>query len=165
MPTPRRECSPSPCTRVREGLSGYDYGGPGWWQRRQISRHLSHCRECMAELASLRRAAALLDALPEERAPSGLWERLEEELDRAVRAPGSRPRSARRVPALVAAGVTAALAVGLGFRRSHDVPEEPPAASDGRYVRSHLALSIADPLAPGAGLDVLALGESGKAER
>ncbi len=140
------------CARVREWLPEYDYGGPGVWQRWQVARHLGCCPECARELAGLRRATALLTALPTEPAPADMWASLERELARVERAPAPARPGRRVVPALAAA-VAAALAVGLGVWYPRPEPAAPlPVAS---YVRSHLALSRAQPFAPGAGIDTL----------
>ncbi|MBI3944834.1 MAG: zf-HC2 domain-containing protein [Armatimonadetes bacterium] len=163
MPGARQDSSPGVCARVREWLPEYDYGGPGWWRRRQAARHLAQCPGCARELTALRRATALVEALPREVAPEGLWDRLEGALalERARPARSHSPR--RRMPALAAAATAAVLAAGLGLRAAWQ-PEEPAVAVES-YVQSHLALSRSRPLSPGAGYDAMVLLTAGTSAR
>lgn len=156
----------SSCIRVREWLPEFDYGIAGYRRRREIAEHLARCPECARELTSLRRAAALVDCLPDHQAPEGLWERIDAALDspaqqpEAVRAmpPAGRRGMPRRRALLVplAAAAAAALAVGLGHRPAPE-PPQPAQAPPPSYVQAHLALSSMQPLSPGGGLDALAL--------
>lgn len=148
-----QERSAAECARVREWLPEYDYGGPGAWTRWRVSRHLVRCRECARELSELRRATRLLEALPDERAPAGLWTSLEQAIARVERAPARPHRPLRWAAAMTAAA--AALAAGVGVWQQHTRAPLPPPVPAAAFVRSHLTWSHAQPLVPGAGLDAL----------
>ncbi len=140
------------CARIRRWLPYYDVGGLDPWRRWRVGRHLARCRECSAELAALWQATALLEHLPEEAAPAGMWERLEDALDAAQRQAVRRAGPARR---LIPAAATVLVVTFAGLAAWHQGRVETPRPPTAAYVRSHLALSQSSPFAPAAGLDAL----------
>jgi anti-sigma factor RsiW len=110
------------CTKAREHLLDRQRGALAEEARAQLDSHLAECEACRHEDAADRAlSTALRDHLPKRRAPEALRQSVERRLSvEPLLAPGS-VRTARWVPALVAAAVFAAAAAALGLSwRSHE---------------------------------------------
>lgn len=118
--------------RYRDDIGAYLLGALTELERQAFERHMAGCSECQEELERLRPAADALpgsveQVQPPARLKASLMEVVEREAeaerapdgaapDRAARAPAARRRFAGRRflrPALVAAGVLIALAIGV----------------------------------------------------
>lgn len=64
------------CHRVQELLSEYVDGGPAGEERAAVETHLERCRACAEALEALRDTLARLSALPRQKAPPELMERV-----------------------------------------------------------------------------------------
>ncbi|MDH7571115.1 MAG: hypothetical protein QHJ73_16185, partial [Armatimonadota bacterium] len=110
---------------------------------------------CRKELEALRRAAAMVSELGETPAPADLWDRLEARLEQRGERSVRPVQPVRRLPAFVAAAVTAVLAVGISVRVLQPGGDPLPHVSP--YVYSHLALNRTPASGGGTGVDAMVL--------
>lgn len=75
------------CSRVRELLSEYMDGMLDAGSGEELSAHLSHCKECRAELRSLQACSSALGSLDRPQAPPLFLERVHERIARTEHSP------------------------------------------------------------------------------
>ena len=106
-------------TRYRDDIGAYLLGALTELERHAFERHMAGCAECQEELARLRPAAdALPGSVEQLQPPASLKASLMEVVEREAEAerqpaPSRAPRRRFLRPALVAAGVLIALAIGV----------------------------------------------------
>jgi anti-sigma factor RsiW len=137
------------CAHVREMLADYSVALVGGRRRKALEQHLAACPECAAELRALQRTAELVEMLPAQAPPDGLWDGLSYRLARESRqsAVRVRPRPAPLWLRPAIALATAALAaVGFWESWSGSLPPPTPPEVASSYVQAHLANSPTDVL-------------------
>jgi predicted anti-sigma-YlaC factor YlaD len=133
------------CTSVRKHLADYSVGLVAGRRAHVMEQHLAQCQACGAELRALQRAAELVEMLPAQAPPEGLWDGLAHRLAHEQTAP-ARPRSAALwLRPAVGLAVMAAVALGIWQPWAQTLPATPPTVAS-TYVQSHLASAPADPL-------------------
>jgi hypothetical protein len=106
-------------TRYRDDVGAYLLGALTELEQHAFERHMAGCTECQEELERLRPAAdALPGSVEQLQPPASLKASLMEVVEREAQverepAPSRRPRRLSLRPALVAAGLLIALAIGV----------------------------------------------------
>jgi anti-sigma-K factor RskA len=106
-------------TRYRDDIGAYLLGALTELEQHAFERHMAGCTECQEELERLRPAAdALPGSVEQLQPPASLKASLMEVVEREAQverqpAPSRRPRRRFLRPALVAAGLLIALAIGV----------------------------------------------------
>jgi len=77
----------SDCSRIRGVLADYEAGLLDRRRADEVAAHVAECEACAAELASLQRTAALLDATEPARPSRDLWPQIAAQLKPRERPP------------------------------------------------------------------------------
>ena len=143
------------CDELKELLPLYDAGALGWWQRRNVQRHVEGCADCRRELSALKATAELIAQAPRVEAPMEVWRGIEATLDEEPVRQVSRgfvfPR--RLAGGLTGAAVVGAVAIGAFMLRAPS-PEPHVFDQPAPFVRYHSILAQNDALSDQVGLDI-----------
>jgi len=154
------------CSRIRGLLADYQAGLLDGRRAEEVAAHVAECEACAAELAALRRTAALLDATEPARPSRDLWPRIAAQLR-----PRERPRAwwQSLVPATprtafaLAAVVVLLVALAVVFPTHSERPPAPlPHAVDDDaplFAQWHAEASIRSGLADPYALALVVLNE------
>jgi len=133
------------CTQVRDSLADYSVGLLAGRRRLAVEQHLAICAACAAELRALQRTADLLELIPAETPPEGLWTGLSSRLAEQDMA-RVRPKVAGLwLRPAVAFATMMLVAFGIWRPWSRDLPPTPPGVTS-TYVQTHLASAPTDVL-------------------
>jgi hypothetical protein len=144
------------CEKCEKILTRYLVGSLPPWSRAAVARHLDKCRPCQVIVDGHYRVALLLETLPGDEPPAGLWNRISNEIGRD--APGHEPvphAPWNWRPGLVvaAAGLTAGVFLGqtLNFDRDRGEPTFATMSSSSpriaTFVQQHSRMSADNPFA------------------
>jgi anti-sigma factor RsiW len=142
------------CQKVEIILVRYVVGALPPWSRVAVVKHLDKCPPCRALLESHYRVAMLVETLPGQEPPVGLWNAIANEI--ASESPGHErvagaPRDWRPSLAVATAGLTAGVLLGQFFStHSSAPPKETAQMSSPRiatFVQQHSSLASTNPLA------------------
>ena len=143
------------CRKVERDLARYVVGALPPWSRKIIVRHLDGCVACRRLVESHHRVAFLIDSVPREDPPVGLWSGV-------MNAIASETPGARRIPSVSSdwrpGAVVAATGLAVGMFLGHYVgsmdaandvssatlPGAPTAVAT--FVQHHNRLAANDPL-------------------
>lgn len=142
------------CEKCEKIISRYILGALPPWSRIAVTRHLDKCQPCQKVVEGHYRVAMMLDRLPSNDPPVGLWNRISNELEHE--APGhqkvpSASYNWRPSVAVAAAGLTAGVFLGQ-FLGAQDQAKPDVAALESSpnmaiFVRQHSRMAAEDPLA------------------
>lgn len=136
------------CNRVRELFSDYLEEGLADGERAAVAAHLGACARCAAEAKGLAETIALLAALPREKAPPELLDRLMSGIERETAGQAGRRRlftaGRIRIP-LEAAAAVLLLALVYGVQREMPARSGPPAGEGGAPRATATAVPDASP--------------------
>lgn len=146
------------CDEIKARLADHAVGSLEGRERAEMERHLQTCAACQRELRALQRTGALLNALPLEEPPPGMWDAVRREIEPApAREPVRAPwwglfRLPRLAYATAAAVVIVAAVVVFGPQQPLPITE---AAEGSDYIERHGMLAWNDPLADKAALGLI----------
>ena len=110
------------CSEAQDVLSAYHDGELPEAMRVRVAKHLHRCPDCAQELRGFKKLSHLASGLGTPAAPSHLWSRLEEALDRSADAESLATKSGaaagRRIfefPRLAGFAATVLVAIGIGW--------------------------------------------------
>jgi hypothetical protein len=121
-----------------------------------VARHLDRCNPCQKVVDGHYRVALLLETLPGDEPPAGLWNRVSSEIGRSAPGHGSVPHAPRDWrPGLVvaAAGLTAGVFLGQAIHSDRSMPEPAFVTATGSspriatFVQQHSRMSADNPFA------------------
>lgn len=147
------------CKDIQAQLADFAVGALQERDRAEIERHLSGCPACRRELHALQQVGTVLDALPPEEAPAGLWDAIRRDIEapesEPVRVPWWETLFPAQWPRLAYAGLaaTAIVAVALLMTVSRLTPAEDDETQD--FIQRHGMLAWNDPLSDKASLGVM----------
>ena len=64
------------CMKIKEKLYLYSAEGLNRRWRRKITKHLSSCPECMEEFSTIEVSIKMVEKLPQEKPPEGMWSKV-----------------------------------------------------------------------------------------
>lgn len=154
------------CDEIKARLADHAVGLLEGRERAEVERHLEGCAACQRELRALQRTGTLLNALPPEEPPPGLWDAVRREIEPApAREPARAPWwELFRLPRLAYAAAAAAVIVAaiVVFRPQQPLPIT-EAAEGADYIERHEMLAWNDPLSDKAALGLI-VGRSAQPE-
>lgn len=95
------------CNTVRPLLADHLVGALGFFAARRVTKHVALCPVCQREAEGHRRVVLLLNAMPPDSPPPGLWESIE----RQLHAPAMTVE--RRLPRTLIWGLPAGVAASI----------------------------------------------------
>ena len=142
----------SNCDQIKARLAEHAVGLLDGRERGDVERHLQACVACQRELRALQRTDALLNALPLEEPPPGLWDAVRQEIKTPARAPWW---EMLRLPRLAYAGLAAAI---IAIAAVVFMQQRPPAVKEmeeANFIERHEMLAWNDPLSDKAALGLI----------
>ncbi|MBW3623697.1 MAG: zf-HC2 domain-containing protein [Armatimonadetes bacterium] len=145
------------CEKCERIIARYVVGALPPWSRVAVTRHLDACPPCQRIVESHYRVTLLMERIPGEDPPTGLWNRISNEI--AQEPPGhdrvpSTPRDWRPSLLVAAAGLTVGVFLGQAF---NTLPEYTGASTVATmadtspqiatFVRQHSRMAADDPFA------------------
>jgi hypothetical protein len=103
------------CQRMRDEIKAYIDGELGWISRRRVTRHLSKCTECRAELQRINELTDEIREIEPVPVPSGLRERIMAEIASISSQAGSRRVISLR-PVVAASLLIVFIGIGMATR-------------------------------------------------
>jgi len=145
----------SNCDQIKARLADHAVGLLEGRERTDVERHLEACAVCQRELRALQRTGALLNALPPEEPPPGLWNAVRREIEAPTREPAGAPwREIFRLPRLAYAGLAAAAVVAATVMLTQHRPPDAE-VEEANYIERHEMLAWNDPLSDKAALGLM----------
>lgn len=147
----------SNCDSIKARLADYAVGLIEGRERDEMERHLQACAACQRELRALQRTGALLNALPLEEPPPGLWDAVRDEIETPARESARAPWwEWFRLPRLAYATAAAAIIVtAVVLMTPQHSPPAGEAAERADYIERHEMLAWHDPLSDKAALGLI----------
>jgi len=149
------------CEKIKEKLYLYSVGSLSRRLRTKVDRHLSTCPECMKEFKAIEVAIGVVEKLPHEEPPEGMWSRVllkireQEERDRGRKWIELQQilelLRSRSIPLITTVAFIILIIGGVYFyeKYSYQTPEK----FQQSYLTEYVTFSLHDPLA-----DKIALG-------
>ena len=143
------------CEKCEKIIEQYIVGALPPWSRGAVTKHLDACQTCQSLVETHYRLAAVLEHLPTNPPPDGLWNRIASEISQETPGHGrvpAPPRDWRPSLLVAAAGLTAGVFLGQSLGSYNDAPPTARAMADttpriATFVQQHTRMAANDPLA------------------
>lgn len=143
------------CDEIKTRLADHAVGLLDAQERAEVERHVEGCAACQRELRALQRTGTLLNAMPLEEPPPGLWNAVRREIEAPTCEPaGALWREIFRLPRLAYAGLAAAAVVAAAVMLTQHRPPDAE-VEEVNYIERHEMLAWNDPLSDKAALGLM----------
>lgn len=144
------------CEKCETLLARYLVGNLPFWSRGAVAKHLDACKPCLQRVEAHYRVALLMERLPAEDPPNGLWNRVQNEIGQEAPGHARVPTTSRDWrPGLVVAAAGLAAGVFFGQALNGSQPDqastfatmEQASPQIATFVQHHSRMAADHPLA------------------